>query len=55
MKTGYTDEAGWCLLASATRDDRRIYAIVLGAPSEKARDRDAARLLDWGFAMRSGG
>lgn len=54
VKTGYTDEAGWCLLASATRDDRRIYAIVLGAPSEKARDRDATRLLDWGFAMRSG-
>jgi serine-type D-Ala-D-Ala carboxypeptidase (penicillin-binding protein 5/6) len=54
-KTGHTDDAGWCLLASATRGDRRLFAVVLGAPSEEARDRDAARLLDWAFAMTSGG
>src|ERR671911_3235252 len=42
IKTGHTDEAGWCIAASATRDGRSIVAVVLGAPTEQARD-DAAR------------
>jgi D-alanyl-D-alanine carboxypeptidase len=49
IKTGHTDEAGWCLAASATRDGRRVIAVVLGAPSEQARDVSAAALLDWAF------
>ena len=49
VKTGHTDEAGWNLAASADRDGMRLYAILLGAPDEAHRDRDVARLLDWGF------
>ena len=49
VKTGHTDEAGWNLAASADRNGMRIYAILLGAPDEASRDRDIARLLDWGF------
>ena len=49
IKTGHTDEAGWCLAASATRDGRRLIVVVLGTPSEHARDTAATTLLDWGF------
>ncbi len=49
VKTGHTDEAGWNLAASADRGGVRLYAILLGAPDEARRDRDIARLLDWGF------
>lgn len=49
VKTGHTDEAGWCIAASATRDGRSIVAVVLGAPTEQARDDAARALLDYGF------
>ena len=49
MKTGWTDEAGYCLIASSKRDDMRLIAVVLGAPSPNARARDAAKLLTYGF------
>lgn len=49
IKTGHTDEAGWCIAASATRDGRRIVAVVLGAPTEHARDDAARALLDYAF------
>lgn len=49
LKTGYTEAAGWCLVASATRSGRTLVAVVLGAPSESARDRAAAALLEYGF------
>ena len=49
VKTGHTDEAGWNLAASADRGGMRMYAILLGAPDEASRDRDIARLMDWGF------
>jgi D-alanyl-D-alanine carboxypeptidase (penicillin-binding protein 5/6) len=49
VKTGHTDEAGWNLAASADRNGMRMYAILLGAPDEASRDRDIARLMDWGF------
>jgi D-alanyl-D-alanine carboxypeptidase (penicillin-binding protein 5/6) len=51
IKTGYTDEAGWCLAASATRDGRSIMAVVLGSPTEQARDDAARALLDYGFSV----
>jgi serine-type D-Ala-D-Ala carboxypeptidase (penicillin-binding protein 5/6) len=51
IKTGHTDEAGWCIAASATRDGRRIVVVVLGAPSEQARDAAARALLDYGFSV----
>jgi D-alanyl-D-alanine carboxypeptidase (penicillin-binding protein 5/6) len=47
VKTGWTREAGRCLIASATRDGWQLVAVVLNAPSMWT---DATRLLDWGFA-----
>ncbi len=52
IKTGHTSEAGWCILASATREGRRLVVVVLGAPTEEGRDDAAETLLDWGFAQR---
>ncbi len=49
MKTGHTDAAGWCLIASAKRGERRLLAVVLGAPSDSARASEAQKLLNWGF------
>jgi D-alanyl-D-alanine carboxypeptidase (penicillin-binding protein 5/6) len=51
IKTGHTDEAGWCIAASATRDGRSILVVVLGAPTEQARDAAARTLLDYGFSV----
>ena len=47
VKTGYTHESGWCLVASATRHGRRLIAVVLDSPNMYA---DARRLLNLGFA-----
>jgi serine-type D-Ala-D-Ala carboxypeptidase (penicillin-binding protein 5/6) len=47
VKTGYTHEAGWCLVASATRHGKRLIAVVLDSPN---MDADAARLLNLGFS-----
>ncbi len=49
VKTGHTTNAGWCIVASATHQGRRLIATVLGAPTEEARDAAATALLDWGF------
>jgi D-alanyl-D-alanine carboxypeptidase (penicillin-binding protein 5/6) len=49
VKTGSTREAGFCLVAAAERGDRTFIAVILGS-TEKAVWRDAARLLDAGFA-----
>jgi len=49
MKTGHTDAAGWCLIATALRGDRRVLAVVLGASSDAARASEAQKLLNWGF------
>ena len=51
IKTGRTTGAGWCIVASATRGNRRIIATVLGAPTEEARNAAATALLDWGFTQ----
>jgi D-alanyl-D-alanine carboxypeptidase len=51
VKTGHTNDAGWCLAATARRGGRRIYVIGLGAPDQATRDRDIGRLLDWGFSQ----
>jgi D-alanyl-D-alanine carboxypeptidase (penicillin-binding protein 5/6) len=51
IKTGYTSDAGYCLLASATRHGRRIIVAVLGASTDDARDQAAATLLDWAFTL----
>jgi serine-type D-Ala-D-Ala carboxypeptidase (penicillin-binding protein 5/6) len=54
LKTGHTDAAGYCLIATAKRDfpnvgGRRVMAIVLGATSENARANEAQKLLNWGY------
>jgi D-alanyl-D-alanine carboxypeptidase len=51
VKTGHTTSAGWCIVASATRDGRRMIATVIGAPTEEARDAGATALLDWAFTQ----
>lgn len=50
IKTGFTNEARFCLSASATRDDLTLIAVVLGAPSSKERFSEASSLLNYGFA-----
>jgi D-alanyl-D-alanine carboxypeptidase len=47
VKTGYTSESGWCLVASATRHGKRLIAVVLDSPNLYG---DARRLLDLGFS-----
>ncbi len=49
IKTGHTKEAGYCLVSSAKKDDMRLVAILLGAPSETAREDSSERLLSHGF------
>ena len=49
MKTGHTEAAGWCIVATALRGDRRVLAVVLGASSDAARASEAQKLLNWGF------
>jgi D-alanyl-D-alanine carboxypeptidase (penicillin-binding protein 5/6) len=49
VKTGHTEAAGWCLIASAKRGQRRLLAAVLGATSDAARAAEAQKLLNYGF------
>jgi D-alanyl-D-alanine carboxypeptidase (penicillin-binding protein 5/6) len=49
IKTGMTNEAGFCLVATAIRDDLRLIAVALGAPSSSERNNDITKLLDLGF------
>ncbi|MCL8207579.1 MAG: D-alanyl-D-alanine carboxypeptidase [Actinomycetia bacterium] len=49
LKTGYTRQAGYCIVATARRGDTRLIAVVLGAPSSAARFDSATSLLTWGF------
>ncbi len=50
VKTGYTQDAGYCLSSSATRGNLTLIAVVLGSESSKVRFAEASRLLDYGFA-----
>jgi D-alanyl-D-alanine carboxypeptidase (penicillin-binding protein 5/6) len=49
MKTGFTDNAGYCLITSARRGPRRLVSVVLGAGSESARATESQKLLNYGF------
>jgi D-alanyl-D-alanine carboxypeptidase (penicillin-binding protein 5/6) len=49
LKTGWTDEAGFCLSGTAKRDDVRLIAVVMHTPSDSARVTEAAKLLEYGF------
>jgi serine-type D-Ala-D-Ala carboxypeptidase (penicillin-binding protein 5/6) len=55
MKTGRTDAAGWCLVATSARDGgalgkRRLLSVVLGAASDDARAAESQKLLEWGYS-----
>ncbi|MDD5390946.1 MAG: D-alanyl-D-alanine carboxypeptidase [Gallionellaceae bacterium] len=49
VKTGHTDSAGYCLIASAKRDQRRLLSVVLGTNSDRARAMESQKLLNYGF------
>ena len=49
VKTGHTDEAGFCLVSSAKRDNMRLLAVVLNSPNDTARADDSERLINYGF------
>ena len=49
IKTGHTDNAGYCLVSSAKKNDTRFIAITLNSSSERTRITDNRRLLDYGF------
>jgi len=49
VKTGHTDAAGYCLISSAKRGDRRLLSIVLGTASDAVRTQESLKLLNYGF------
>jgi serine-type D-Ala-D-Ala carboxypeptidase (penicillin-binding protein 5/6) len=58
MKTGYTEAAGYCLIASAQREfpngKRRLLSVVLGTASREARAAESQKLLNWGYTAWDG-
>jgi D-alanyl-D-alanine carboxypeptidase len=54
MKTGFTCPAGFNVVASANHSGRRLIVVVLGAPTARSRNQEAANLFDQGFAMGGG-
>ena len=49
VKTGHTEAAGYCLIASSRRGERRLLSVLLGATSEASRAQESQKLLNWGF------
>jgi D-alanyl-D-alanine carboxypeptidase (penicillin-binding protein 5/6) len=49
LKTGHTEEAGYCLVASGVRSGMRLVSVVMGARSAQARATESQKLLSWGF------
>jgi D-alanyl-D-alanine carboxypeptidase (penicillin-binding protein 5/6) len=49
MKTGHTESAGYCLIASARRGERRLLSVLIGASSERQRAEESQKLLNFGF------
>ena len=49
IKTGFTEAAGYCLIASSKRGPRRLLSVLLGSTSETTRAQESQRLLNWGF------
>lgn len=54
VKTGFTEAAGYCLIASSERNGRRLVSVLLGADSEAARARESQKLLNWGYQAFDG-
>ena len=49
LKTGHTEEAGFCLTASASRGNRRLILVMTGMASNKERSEESERVMSWGF------
>jgi D-alanyl-D-alanine carboxypeptidase (penicillin-binding protein 5/6) len=49
VKTGHTEAAGYCLIASSRRSGRRLLSVLLGSVSESARAQESLKLLNWGY------
>ena len=49
LKTGHTEEAGFCLAASATKGNRRLIEVMSGMSSNKERSEESERMMSWGF------
>ncbi|MFW7343310.1 D-alanyl-D-alanine carboxypeptidase family protein [Pollutimonas sp. H1-120] len=49
LKTGHTQSAGYCLVATALRDGRRVVSVIVGAASDSARVENSLKLLNWSF------
>ena len=49
VKTGFTEAAGYCLIASSRRGPRRLLSVLLGSTSESTRAQESQKLLNWGF------
>jgi serine-type D-Ala-D-Ala carboxypeptidase (penicillin-binding protein 5/6) len=49
MKTGHTEAAGYCLVSTAQRGDRRVISVLVGAESEATRAEESLKLLNWAF------
>jgi D-alanyl-D-alanine carboxypeptidase (penicillin-binding protein 5/6) len=54
VKTGFTEGAGYCLIASSERGGRRLLSVLLGADSDAARARESQKLLNWGYQFFDG-
>ena len=52
LKTGHTDNAKYCIAATAKRDGMRLIAIVLGEEDAKVRNEETSKLLDYGFNLK---
>lgn len=50
LKTGHTQEAGYCLVASAERSGTRLISVVMGTASEQLRATESAKLINWGYS-----
>ncbi len=50
LKTGFTNEAKYCISATAVKDGVRVLTVIMGAPTYKIRNRDASMLMNYGFS-----
>lgn len=51
LKTGYTNEAGYCLTATAKRNDMRLIGVIMGEDTSQNRNEEMSKMLDYGFNM----
>ncbi|MDI3257299.1 MAG: D-alanyl-D-alanine carboxypeptidase family protein [Kyrpidia sp.] len=51
LKTGFTEEARYCLSATAKKGDFRVIAVVMGEPTSKQRNAEVSQMLDWAFGQ----